>query len=360
MQDNNKERFPIVDEEGRVVGAATRGECHNGSKLLHPVVHLHVFNSRGEVYLQKRPEWKDIQPGKWDTSVGGHIDYGETPEQALVREVGEELDITDFVPERIGMYVFESRRERELVYVHRTIYDGPIRPSAEELDGGRFWSMDEIRAAIGQQILTPNFESEFQRFFLANIKIMKKYLLDLTVKAVERIHERYVLIRLTDGKPLPEMVPGQFVEVRVDGSPNTFLRRPISINFVDREQNELWLLVATVGVGVAPLLYMGAEMQDKGIEPTFLLGARTAKDLLLLDIFKRYGRAFVTTEDGSEGEKGFVTNHSILQNEQFDRISTCGPTPMMKAVARFAKEKGIDCEASLENLMAGNHKCVCV
>ena len=169
MQDNSKERFPIVDEEGRVVGAATRGECHNGSKLLHPVVHLHVFNSRGEVYLQKRPEWTDIQPGKCDTSVGGHIDYGETPEQALVREVGEELGITDFVPERIGMYVFESRRERELVYVHRTTYDGPVRPSAEELDGGRFWSMDEIRAAIGQQILTPNFESEFQRFFLTDL-----------------------------------------------------------------------------------------------------------------------------------------------------------------------------------------------
>jgi isopentenyldiphosphate isomerase len=169
MQDNNKEQFPIVDEEGRVVGAATRGECHNGSKLLHPVVHLHVFNSRGEVYLQKRPEWKDIQPGKWDTSVGGHIDYGETPEQALVREVGEELGITDFVPERIGMYVFESRLERELVYVHRTIYDGPVRPSAEELDGGRFWTMDEIRAAIGQEIFTPNFESEFQRFFLTDL-----------------------------------------------------------------------------------------------------------------------------------------------------------------------------------------------
>ena len=168
MQDNNKESFPIVDEEGRVIGAATRGECHNGSKLLHPVVHLHVFHSRGEVYLQKRPEWKDIQPGKWDTSVGGHIDYGETPEQALVREVGEELGITDFVPERVGKYVFESRREKELVYVHRTTYDGPVRPSAEELDGGRFWTMDEIRAAIGQEILTPNFESEFQKFFLAN------------------------------------------------------------------------------------------------------------------------------------------------------------------------------------------------
>ena len=166
MQDNKAERFPIVDEEGRVIGAATRGECHNGSRLLHPVVHLHVFNSQGEVYLQKRPAWKDIQPGKWDTSVGGHLDYGETPEQALVREVREELGITDFEPERVGQYVFDSRRERELVYVNRTTYDGLIRPSAEELDGGRFWSLDEIRAAIGQQILTPNLEFEFLLFLL--------------------------------------------------------------------------------------------------------------------------------------------------------------------------------------------------
>ena len=166
MKDNSEERFPLVDEEGHVIGSATRGECHNGSKLLHPVVHLHVFNSKGEVYLQKRPEWKDIQPGKWDTSVGGHLDAGETPEQALVREVREELGITDFQPERKGMYVFESRRERELVYVNSTIYDGPIEPSAEELDGGRFWSIDEIREAIGRNLLTPNFESEFKRFFL--------------------------------------------------------------------------------------------------------------------------------------------------------------------------------------------------
>ena len=166
MQDNLQERFPIVDDEGHVVGAATRGECHNGSRLLHPVVHLHVFNSRGEVYLQKRPAWKDIQPGKWDTSVGGHMDYGETPEQALAREVREELGITDFVPTFNGKYVFDSRRERELVYVYSTTYDGPVNPSAEELDGGRFWTLDEIRAAIGQDCLTPNFESEFQRFFL--------------------------------------------------------------------------------------------------------------------------------------------------------------------------------------------------
>ena len=166
MKDNANERFPIVDEEGAVIGQATRGECHSGSHLLHPVVHLHVFNAKGEVYLQKRPEWKDIQPGKWDTAVGGHIDYGETPEDALHREVGEELGITAFTPEFVGKYVFESKRESELVYVNRTIYDGPIQPSAEELDGGRFWSMSEISETIGQGVLTPNFESEFQRFFL--------------------------------------------------------------------------------------------------------------------------------------------------------------------------------------------------
>ena len=166
MKDNNEERFPIVDEEGHVTGSATRGECHNGSRLLHPVVHLHVFNSRGAVYLQKRPEWKDIQPGKWDTAVGGHMDYGETPEQALIREVREELGITDFTPEPIGLYVFDSGRERELVYVNGTTCDGSVSASAEELDGGRFWTIGEIRDAIGQGVLTPCFEGECLRFFL--------------------------------------------------------------------------------------------------------------------------------------------------------------------------------------------------
>ena len=178
---------------------------------------------------------------------------------------------------------------------------------------------------------------------------MKKYLLDLKVKFVEQIHQRYVLIKLTDDQPLPEMLPGQFVEIRVDGSPSTFLRRP----------DEKILLVGG-GVGVAPLLYMGAEMAKKGMEPTFLLGARTSKDLLMLDIFKRYGRVCVTTEDGSEGEKGFVTNHSLLQTEQFTRIATCGPTPMMKAVAEFARKTDVECEVSLENLMAcGLGACLC-
>ena len=230
---------------------------------------------------------------------------------------------------------------------------------------------------------------------------MKKYVLDLTVSAVERINEKYVLIRLADDKPLPDMLPGQFVEVRVDNSPTTFLRRPISISFVDRSRNELWLLVAAIGdgtramaslavgsrlncllplgngftmpssaservllvgggVGVAPLLYMGAEMRRCGCEPTFLLGARRSADLLLLDHFRRYGRVFVTTEDGSAGERGFVTNHSVLQSEHFDLIQTCGPKPMMVAVARYAAASGIDCEASLENMMAcGVGACLC-
>jgi len=164
--DNQQEIFPVVDEEGRVIGSATRGECHSGSKLLHPVVHLHVFNSAGSLYLQKRPEWKFIQPGKWDTAVGGHIDYGETPEEALKREVGEELGLTVFTADFITKYVFESSVERELIYIYRCTYDGIIRPSAEELDGGRFWSMDEIAEAIGKGVLTPNFEDEFKSFLL--------------------------------------------------------------------------------------------------------------------------------------------------------------------------------------------------
>ena len=163
--DNQQEKFPIVDKEGTVLGSATRGECHSGSLLLHPVVHLHVFNSHGDIYLQRRPSWKDIQPGKWDTAVGGHIDYGETPCEALHRETREELGITDFAAELIDKYVFESRRERELVYVNKTVYDGAIMPSTDELDGGRFWTMQEVRDAMGKGVLTPNLESELERCF---------------------------------------------------------------------------------------------------------------------------------------------------------------------------------------------------
>lgn len=246
--------------------------------------------------------------------------------------------------------------------------------------------------------------------------------MDLTVASNEHISDHHVLLKLTSKRPLPEMMPGQFVNIHVEDSPTTFLRRPISINFVDVSRNELWLLVAAVGegtkhmaklkagdtlnclfplgngfsdlaaiksvicgdaaafsscekpdddqrlrvllvgggVGVAPVLYQGAEIKRKGGEPVFLLGARSAKDLLELDLFKNFGKVYVTTEDASAGEKGFVTNHSVLQNEHFDFIQTCGPTPMMKAVARFAKEKNIPCEVSLENMMAcGLGACLC-
>ena len=159
--------FPVVDETGRVVGCATRGECHDGRRLLHPVVHLHLFNSRGELYLQKRPLWKDIQPGRWDTAVGGHVDYGETPDEALRREVREELGVTEFTPERLTQYIFDSVRERELVYVNRTVYDGPVTPS-DETDGGRFWTIGEILRTLGTGLFTPNFESEFRRVFLTD------------------------------------------------------------------------------------------------------------------------------------------------------------------------------------------------
>ena len=230
---------------------------------------------------------------------------------------------------------------------------------------------------------------------------MKKYVSDLRVVLVEHITDKYVLIKLTQDERLPEVLPGQFVEVRVDGSPSTFLRRPISVNFVDYDANQLWLLVAAVGdgtrrlarlqtgdvlncmfplgnsftmpagkdekvllvgggVGVAPLLYFGKKLCDMGCRPVFLLGARSEKDLLMLDEFSKYGRVCVTTEDGTAGERGFVTNHSVLGEIRFDRISTCGPKPMMVAVAKYAKANGIECEVSLENKMAcGVGACLC-
>ncbi len=159
-KDNSEEMFPVVDENGNIVGAATRGECHSGSKLLHPVVHLHVFDADGRLYLQRRPEWKDIQPGKWDTAVGGHVDLGENVEMALRREAQEELGITDFTPVFLKSYVFESDREKELVNAFKAVVTKEIAPS-DELDGGRFWEIDEIISGIGKGLFTPNFEKEF-------------------------------------------------------------------------------------------------------------------------------------------------------------------------------------------------------
>ena len=161
--DHKEELFPLVDEEGNVIGSATRGECHSGSKKLHPVVHLHVYSPTGELFLQRRPEWKDIQPGKWDTAVGGHVDWGETIEEALRREVREEIGLMDYQPELVARYVFESAREKELVYVYRTVTAATPTPSSE-LDGGRFFDKKEILHLMGTGFFTPNFEKEYMRF----------------------------------------------------------------------------------------------------------------------------------------------------------------------------------------------------
>ena len=230
---------------------------------------------------------------------------------------------------------------------------------------------------------------------------MKKYILDLKVTENVRLHANYVLLKLTSDAELPEMLPGQFAEIRVDGSSTTFLRRPISINYVDRVTNEVWFLIQLVGdgtrclgeaqkgdiinvvlplgngftmpekpsdklllvgggVGTAPMLYLGEQLIKRGSKPTFLLGARSAQDLLQIEQFKALGEVYTTTEDGSGGEKGYVTQHSILTKVKFEQIYTCGPKPMMVAVAKYAKANNINCEVSLENKMAcGVGACLC-
>ena len=229
---------------------------------------------------------------------------------------------------------------------------------------------------------------------------MRKYASDLRVKENIALNANYFLLKLTPDRPLPEMQPGQFVEIRVDNSPDTFLRRPISIHFVDREANELWLLIQQVGdgtrrmakyrvgetvnlllplgnsfsipnnperllligggVGMAPLLFLGDELKQAGFTPEFLLGARSKEDLVQLSDFRQRGIVHLTTEDGTLGEKGYVTDHPVLQDNNYDRIYTCGPKPMMVAVARYATSRNIPCEASLENWMAcGIGACLC-
>ncbi len=232
---------------------------------------------------------------------------------------------------------------------------------------------------------------------------MKKEIVDFRVIENCALSPLYSLLKLTpaDGHELPEVKPGQFVQVEIDGSKHTFLRRPISICRVDRQTNLLWLLVRLAGegtavllaagegriinmilplgngfsmpeagenpktlligggVGVAPLLQLGIELKNAGITPEFLIGARSEADLLMIEEFRKLGDVNISTDDGSAGEKGVVTLHSAL-SRGWDRIYCCGPAPMMKAVARVAKEIGADCEVSLENMMAcGLGACLC-
>lgn len=240
---------------------------------------------------------------------------------------------------------------------------------------------------------------------------MKK-IIDFTIEENRKLNEDLFRLTLRPDEELPEIRPGQFVNVRVDDSPSTFLRRPISVHDVETEKGRLYLLIKIAGtgtarlsslasgeklnimlplgngfsiplnqerclligggVGIAPMLHFSRELNKKNIRPTLLIGVRSRKDIALEKEFGEYADVYYTTEDGSYGEKGYPTGHSLLNN-RFDRIFCCGPQPMMQAVARYARKNDIECEVSLENTMAcgigaclccvtetsEGHKCVC-
>lgn len=244
-------------------------------------------------------------------------------------------------------------------------------------------------------------------------KMSKKYQLDGVVIKNEWVTSTYFKMTLSF-ETLPEIKAGQFAELRIDQTPTVFLRRPISLHDVREDKKELDLLIQKVGdgtewlstrkegdkvnvifplgngfdtelpedkpvllvgggVGIAPLLHLGRVLASKGVKVHFLLGFRTKAGILPLNAYKEVGEVFITTEDGTEGDKGFVTNHSLWNSADYARIFSCGPTPMMKALAKVAREKNIDCQVSLENKMAcgvgaclccvtqthEGHKCVC-
>lgn len=155
------EMLPVVEENGLVVGQAPRKTVHGDLKYLHPVVHLHIINRESRLYLQKRSTKKDLLPGRWDTAVGGHVDYGERLEDALYRETVEELGLRNFNPVLLNTYLWTSEIERELVNVFATVGDFDLHPSNDEVEEGRWWSMEEISGTLGKDVFTPNFEQEF-------------------------------------------------------------------------------------------------------------------------------------------------------------------------------------------------------
>lgn len=155
--------LPLVEPGGLVYGQASREYCHSGSHVLHPVVHLHIIDHFGRLYLQKRSLTKDLLPGYWDTAVGGHVSYGETILEALYRETSEELGLTAFNPVALEAYVWETERDNEYVFVHAMLGHPELHPNAAEVSEGRWWTFEELDRATGQSVLTPNFESEFGR-----------------------------------------------------------------------------------------------------------------------------------------------------------------------------------------------------
>ncbi len=228
---------------------------------------------------------------------------------------------------------------------------------------------------------------------------MAKLIQDFIVTENYRLNTDTFVLVLKAKEKLPEILPGQFAEVRVDNASEVFLRRPLSVHDVDYEKNTISFFIKAIGKGtwklgelkkdeivnviyplgnsfsikekskvlligggsgVAPFMLLAKALNKIGIKPKILLGARTAEDIVLVDEFKKYGDVLITTEDGSMGEKGFVIHHSVFNDLDFDIIQTCGPDPMMKAIGKIAQSKNIQCEVSLENLMAcGIGSCLC-
>jgi dihydroorotate dehydrogenase electron transfer subunit len=228
-----------------------------------------------------------------------------------------------------------------------------------------------------------------------------KYIDDFTVISSTHVSDDFVLLELKHPRVLPLMEPGQFVQVKVENRPGTYLRRPISIHDVDYAANTLKLLVQEVGegtrwmgslqkgdvlnlvyplgnwfsmpdsnrvllvgggCGVAPLLFLGKTLALRGITPRFLIGGRTKDSLVRIEEYKKLGEVYLTTEDGTEGTKGYVIHHPVMktQTPDFDVIYTCGPEPMMKVLAKYAANHGLNCQVSLENSMAcGIGACLC-
>lgn len=296
----------------------------------------------------------------------------------------------DFVGKTVYLVFFCVKQPTDACFLHRHAY-------------GFFYKKATTSFKLAVVVVTLQcLKGRRENAGIFRIQNMKKQIKDYVVRSNERLSDSYSLLKLqpADGSAIIDTCAGQFVEVEVPDSKSTFLRRPISINFVDRDRNELWLLVRVAGegtrhlvalaegrvlslvlplgkgfsipadtvskvllagggVGVAPMLYLGSELKKRGFEVAFLLGARSKGDLLELEEFEKIGSVYVSTDDGSMGEHGLITKNSALQ-KSWQMLYCCGPMPMMKAMAAYAMRNNIECEVSLENRMAcGVGACLC-
>jgi isopentenyldiphosphate isomerase len=159
-----EEMLDVVNQKGETITSLPRSEIHGNPALLHRVVHVLVFNEKGELFLQKRSMSKDVAPGRWDTSVGGHVNAGETLDEAMKREMEEELGIAARTTEFLYSYIHSNEFESELVYTYSCVYNGAIHFQQDEIDEVRPWSLDEIRKSFGKGILSDNFEHEIKMY----------------------------------------------------------------------------------------------------------------------------------------------------------------------------------------------------